>query len=57
MPDLLSKTRRLIASVLTPALAIAGSGLITYGVYLIYEPAAFLAGGVLLLVGAWDSGQ
>jgi hypothetical protein len=31
---------------------IAGAGLLGWGAYSIYEPAGFIAGGVMLLVGA-----
>lgn len=57
MPDFLSKARAVIALVLTPVLAVSGAGLATYGIYLIYEPAAFIVGGLLLLAAAWDASQ
>lgn len=31
---------------------LAGGGLVAYGAWLIYQPAGFIIGGVLLLVGA-----
>ena len=33
--------------------ALIGAGSITYGAHLIYEPSAFIVGGLFLLVGAW----
>lgn len=33
--------------------AVCGTGLITYGVNLVYHPAAFIVGGAFLLTGAW----
>ena len=53
----LSKAKRLFALVLTPVLAIAGAGLVCYGVALIYLPAAYLVGGIALLAAAWDASQ
>lgn len=38
-------------------LAMAGAALVSYGAYLIYHPAGFIAGGFLLLIGAWDAGR
>jgi hypothetical protein len=35
------------------AAAIAGAGLITYGVWLMHRPAAFIVAGLFLLGGAW----
>lgn len=40
---------------LTPVLAIAGAGLLSYGAYLAWHPAAFIVGGVLVLFAAYDS--
>lgn len=34
------------------AAGIAGAGLIAYGAWLVYHPAGFIVGGVLLLAGA-----
>lgn len=31
----------------------SGAGLVAYGAWLIYPPAGFIVGGVLLLVAAW----
>lgn len=39
------------------ALAVAGAGLLSYGAYLIYAPAGYAIGGVLLLLAAWDAGR
>jgi hypothetical protein len=33
--------------------AIGGAGLITIGAHMIYQPAAFIVGGLFLLGGAW----
>lgn len=35
------------------ALGIAGAAAVTYGAYLIAPAAGFIAGGLLLLLGAW----
>lgn len=45
-----------------PALArdftgLSGVGLVSYGAWLVYVPAGFITGGVLLLVGAVISGR
>lgn len=45
----------LFTVVLIPFLVIAGAGLLSYGAYLIYAPAAFIVGGLLLLAAAWDA--
>jgi hypothetical protein len=38
-------------------LALAGAGLVSYGAYLIYHPAGFVTGGLLLLLASWDAGR
>jgi hypothetical protein len=43
----------LLADAAPDAVAIAGAGLITYGVSLIHRPAAFIVAGGFLLLGAW----
>lgn len=35
------------------AVGLCGAGLASYGAWLVYEPAGFIAGGVLLMAGAW----
>jgi hypothetical protein len=30
-----------------------GAGSVTYGVWLVYHPAAFIIGGVMILIAAW----
>jgi hypothetical protein len=37
------------------AAGIGGAGLVAYGSWLIFPPAGYIAGGLLLLVGAWIS--
>lgn len=39
----------------TPVLAIFGAALLSYGAYLIYHPAGFIVGGIMLLLAAIDS--
>lgn len=39
------------------ALAVAGASLLSYGASLIYYPAGFVTGGILLLLAAWDAGR
>lgn len=51
------KLFRIVASV-APVLArdlagVAGAGLIVYGASLIYQPAAYIIGGAMLLSAAW----
>ena len=57
MLGFMRKTIDQATSFFTPALAIAGAGLFSYGAYLIYRPAAFVVGGVFLLLAAWDAGR
>jgi hypothetical protein len=42
-----------LADVATDIAGVLGAVLITYGVSLIYQPAAFITGGGFLLAGAW----
>lgn len=35
------------------AMMVAGTGVVSYGAWLVYEPAGFIVGGVLLLVGGY----
>ncbi|MFI4983301.1 MAG: hypothetical protein ACHQIO_23350 [Nevskiales bacterium] len=42
---------------LRDAAGLGGAGLCAYGAWLIYPPAGFIAGGVLLLAGAWLSAR
>ena len=55
MRAFVSKLSAQLSNAVTPVLAIAGAGLLSYGAYLIYHPAAFIVGGVLILLAAWDS--
>lgn len=50
--------KRALSRTLDDWLAVAGAGLISYGVYLIYAPAAFIVLGVFFLAGAviWSRG-
>lgn len=32
---------------------LAGAGLVSYGAWLVFEPAGFIVGGVFLLAAAW----
>lgn len=43
--------RKILTSVVPDALMLAGAGGLSYGAWLIYEPAGFLVGGALALVG------
>lgn len=40
-----------VAGWLPDALMVAGTGAVAYGTWLIYEPAGFIVGGVLTVVG------
>nr|WP_294549941.1 hypothetical protein [uncultured Rhodopila sp.] len=42
-----------IAEALTDLAGIAGAGLVSWGVWQIYPPAGYVAGGILLMAGAW----
>ena len=44
---------RAIPSMLRDAAGLCGVGLITYGAWLIYPPAGFITGGILLVVGVY----
>lgn len=41
------------ATVIRDVAGILGAGLIVYGVWLIYQPAAFLVSGSMLMLAAW----
>lgn len=43
--------KKVLTSILPDTLMLAGAGGLSYGAWLIYEPAGFLVGGVLTLVG------
>lgn len=46
----------IVASEWTPdTLLMAGAGCVSYGAWLIYPPAGFIVGGLLLLVGGYLS--
>lgn len=55
MREFVSNFRVIISNWLVFVLALIGAALISYGVYLIYHPAAFIVGGVLILAAAWDA--
>jgi hypothetical protein len=42
-----------LSEIVTDLAGVAGASLITFGVWRIYDPAAFIVGGAFLLVGAW----
>jgi hypothetical protein len=44
--------RRALPVLLCDAAGIGGAGLIAYGAWLVYAPAGFIIGGILLLAGA-----
>lgn len=37
------------------AMMLAGVASVSYGAWMVYEPAGFIVGGVLLLAGGWRS--
>jgi hypothetical protein len=56
MRAILTNVARLGRNVpVSPATAIAGMGLISFGVALIYLPAGIIAGGLFLIAAAIDS--
>jgi hypothetical protein len=42
----------LLATVMRDLAGLAGAGLVAYGAWLVFPPAGFITGGVLLLAGA-----
>jgi hypothetical protein len=44
-----------LAGYLLPVAAVAAMGLISYGAYLVYSPAGYIVGGVLLLLAVFDA--
>lgn len=48
----LRATGAAVAGLTESAAIIGGAGLIAYGARLVYEPAGFIVGGVLLIAGA-----
>lgn len=44
-----------LAGYILPIAAVAGMGLISYGAYLVYSPAGYIVGGVLLLLAVFDA--
>lgn len=51
--DKLGDVADALASWRPDALLIAGAGGIAYGAWLVYEPAGFIVGGVLVLLAGW----
>jgi hypothetical protein len=47
----MNKIKRAASSYLADALLIAGVGLVSYGAWLVYEPAGFIVGGLMGLAG------
>lgn len=43
--------KKILISILPDALMLSGAGGLSYGAWLIYEPAGFLVGGFLALAG------
>jgi len=52
-----AKASNLFTGLLTPVLALAGAALLSYGAYMIYHPAAFIVGGLLVIYAAYDSSR
>lgn len=52
-----SNVFNLFTRLLPVTLAIAGAGLLTYSIFLIYVPAGLAVGAVLLLAAAYDSSR
>jgi hypothetical protein len=48
-----SRVGAAIPVVLADGAALGGAGLCGYGAWLIFRPAGFIVGGLLLLAGAW----
>lgn len=44
--------RAALADAAVDAMALAGAGLIGYGAWLIYPPAGYISGGVMLVIAA-----
>lgn len=46
-------TKAHLAAALPDALMVAGAGVVSYGAWLVYAPAGFIVGGVLLMAGGY----
>lgn len=44
---------RHLPSVMLDGAGLLGAGMMAYGAHMIYEPAGYIVGGALLLLGAW----
>ena len=44
-------------ALLRDAIGISGAGMIAYGAILIYQPAGWIVGGIILVGGAWLSAK
>jgi hypothetical protein len=53
----MNKLKMAASSYLADALLIAGVGLVSYGAWLVYEPAGFIVGGVILLAGGFRAAK
>lgn len=42
-----------LPGMLPDAMLIAGAGLVSYGAYMVYEPAGYMVCGVFFLIGGW----
>lgn len=49
---MMAKAAEVLAPLVRDAAGLAGAGLIAYGASLVYEPAGYIVGGMMLLVGA-----
>lgn len=57
MRRFVSRARAALPEALADLAGIAGAGLVSYGAALVYHPAGFIAGGALLVAGAWLSAR
>lgn len=48
---------RALPGIVRDIAGLGGAGLVAYGAWLVYAPAGFITGGVLLLAGAWLSAR
>lgn len=51
-PSTRARGALLLATVMRDLAGLAGAGLVAYGAWLVFPPAGFITGGVLLLAGA-----
>jgi hypothetical protein len=49
----LAATARAVPGLVVDAIGLCGVGAIAYGAWLIYPPAGFIVGGIMVVAGVW----